>query len=490
VHNNGEKQKEHASRPAGAGESLPGGAEGPGSDIEAMQARVEGLEEALERARADERRLWEINQNLLGELNLERLLTKIMDTAKDLLAADRCTLFLYDEQTDELWAQSATGVDAHTIRFPSKLGLAGAAFHTGETINLEDAYLDVRFNQEFDFLTGYHTRSILAMPVVNKVGNIIGVAQLLNKKNGSFTQFDENRLRSFCALAGIAIENARLYNNLEQKVYERTRKLSDSNRRLINEIQERRRAEKRLQAELKEAAEYVRQLLPPPIHQGAIRTDWRFIPCTSLGGDAFGYHFLPNGCFAVYLLDVSGHGVGAALLSVSVLNVLRSETLPGVDFRAPDQVCEALNEAFPEDQQNDMFFTLWYGVFDPRTRRIEYASGGHPPALIERAGEEGCRILQQLRTSNPYIGAQPTFPFQKADADIEPGDALYVYSDGVYEFRDQNLEYRRLTDFLEVMGGPHPPDRNRLDFLIDYNLSLCGGGPFDDDFSILEVRFE
>lgn len=111
-----------------------------------------------------------------------------------------------------------------------------------------------------------------------------------------------------------------------------------------------------------EAAKYVQSLLPEKLKKGAIRTDWRFIPSADLGGDTFGYDWLDDEHFAFYLLDVSGHGVGAALLSVSALNALRSQSLPQTDFRDPGQVLTALNRAFQMDQQNGLFFTIWYGI--------------------------------------------------------------------------------------------------------------------------------
>ena len=114
-----------------------------------------------------------------------------------------------------------------------------------------------------------------------------------------------------------------------------------------------------LAEDVAQAAQYVQSLLPPRIPQGEIRTDWRFIPSASLGGDAFGYHDLDARYFACYLLDVCGHGVGAALLSVSVLNTLRSQSLPQTDFRQPGQVLTALNKAFRMEQHDGKYFTIW-----------------------------------------------------------------------------------------------------------------------------------
>jgi serine phosphatase RsbU (regulator of sigma subunit) len=102
----------------------------------------------------------------------------------------------------------------------------------------------------------------------------------------------------------------------------------------------------------------------------------------SLGGDSFGCHWLDEDTFAIYLVDVSGHGVGAALLSVSVMNALRSQSLPDINFNNPEQVLASLNVAFPSEENNDMFFTIWYGVYNKSTRELTYASVGHPPALF------------------------------------------------------------------------------------------------------------
>ena len=115
--------------------------------------------------------------------------------------------------------------------------------------------------------------------------------------------------------------------------------------------------------DVSQAARYVRSLLPERWSTGSIRTDWRFIPSTDLGGDSFGYDWIDDDHFAFYLLDVSGHGVGAALLSVSVLNALRSQSLPQTDFRQPGQVLAALNRAFQMDEQNGLYFTIWYGIY-------------------------------------------------------------------------------------------------------------------------------
>lgn len=172
------------------------------------------LFEQVTRARKEETQLLEVTKAISTEIHLKPLIKKIMITTSMLLEADRSTLFLNDYKTSELWSMVAQGLETKEIRFPNHLGIAGSVFTTGETINIPDAYADPRFNPEVDKKTGYKTDTILCMPVKNKKGKIIGVAQSLNKKGGPFTRVDEKRLRAFSAQASIAIENATLFEEV------------------------------------------------------------------------------------------------------------------------------------------------------------------------------------------------------------------------------------------------------------------------------------
>lgn len=172
------------------------------------------LFEQVQRAREEETQLLEVTTAISTELQLQPLLARIMETTTTILQADRSTLFMYDAKSQELWSRVAQGEESREIRFPQHLGIAGTVFMTGETINIADAYSDPRFNADVDKRTGYHTRSILCMPVINKEGRTIGVTQVLNKKGGPFTHLDEKRLKAFSAQASIAIENATLFNDV------------------------------------------------------------------------------------------------------------------------------------------------------------------------------------------------------------------------------------------------------------------------------------
>ena len=190
------------------------------SMLEAMGAQASAalvkaqLYEDIERARHEEKELFEITKAISTEIHLQPLMQRIMATTTTILEADRSTLFLHDPKTDELWAMVAEGLGTKEIRFPAHLGIAGSVFTSGKVTNIPDAYADPRFNPEVDIKTGYKTDTILCMPVFNKDGVAIGVIQSLNKKDGPFTEQDERRIQSFAAQAAIAIENARLFEDV------------------------------------------------------------------------------------------------------------------------------------------------------------------------------------------------------------------------------------------------------------------------------------
>jgi adenylate cyclase len=162
----------------------------------------------------EEQQILEITQDLAGELLLEVLIARIMTATTQLLDAERATLFVYDEKTDELFSLYADGMETRQIRIPTDRGIAGAVFTTGVVENITDPYSDSRFNQEVDRRTGFTTRSILCVPVSNKAGARIGVVQALNKAQGVFTVKDESRLKAFAAQVAVSLENAKLFDDV------------------------------------------------------------------------------------------------------------------------------------------------------------------------------------------------------------------------------------------------------------------------------------
>ena len=241
--------------------------------------------------------------------------------------------------------------------------------------------------------------------------------------------------------------------------------------------------------DLASAARYVASLLPPPQDVGGIRIDWRFIPCANLGGDAFGYHALDDDHVAIYLLDVCGHGVGAALLSVSALNTVRSEALPNADFHAPESVLEALNRVFPMERQNDTFFTMWYGVYDRRDRTLRWAGGGHPPALLFAPASIQSLPATALESDGPIVGVVEGAAFGARQIRVAAGSRLYLFSDGAFEIVTEEGSMWCFDGFHRLLENPPLGGFFALDDLVRHARALAGKREFADDLSILSVDF-
>lgn len=244
-------------------------------------------------------------------------------------------------------------------------------------------------------------------------------------------------------------------------------------------------SQKELAQELAEAADYVRDLLPEP-QQGDIAANWKFITSTSLGGDTFGYHWIDPDHFSIYLLDVCGHGVGAALLSVSAMNVITSSTLPDVDFHKPADVINALNHAFPMEKQHNMYFTIWYGVFNKNTRKLAYCSAGHPPAVMVKKNAAGVPEPTPLRTPAMPVGALSISKFESKEIEVPHGAKLYVFSDGTYEIKRPDGSMMELEEFIQLLAKPEPTPGGKLDAILAEARAQQGKEAFVDDFSIIE----
>ena len=257
-----------------------------------------------------------------------------------------------------------------------------------------------------------------------------------------------------------------------------------------------------LDRDLLKASDYVQSLLPAPLLSGPVRADWFFQPSARVGGDGFGYHWLDEHRLVMYLLDVSGHGVGAALHGVAVLSALRQQTLPATDFADPAQVLARLNDVFPMDSHGGMFFTIWYGVLELPRRLLRYASAGqHPAYVLGAAGAAGdagdagdagvrARTPLPLATRNLVIGAMADAVFDSAQTQLQAGDRLFLFSDGVFEIVTSEGQTWTLDEFLPLLGVPGPQGVSQPEHLFQVVRGLARPGPLDDDFSILALSID
>jgi serine phosphatase RsbU (regulator of sigma subunit) len=372
-------------------------------------------------------------------------------------------------------------VDADRQWFKAKCGLhfdstgrdvsfcAHTILHDGPLI-IADALKDERFHDNPLVVNPPKVRFYAGHPLKGPNGHNVGTLCLAAPTPRTLTAAEELMLAEFAALAEHEL-------NLVDLIHAQ-RELIETKDTLL-------RTQEHLAGELAEAAAYIRSLLPPKL-RGPIRTDWAFIASSQLGGDMFGYHWLDDRHLAIYLHDVCGHGVGASLLSIAVCNVLRRQSLAEVQFHDPAEVLSALNLAFPMEQQNNKFFTIWYGVFDVASRTLRYSSAGHPPALMFN-GRPSAPI--KLGEPSLMIGASDQAKFETRTEKIPSGSRLYVYSDGVTEIDKRGGGMLDVSGLIDLLSESADEPGSRIDRVLRQARALQGSPDFRDDFSLVEVEF-
>ncbi len=241
-----------------------------------------------------------------------------------------------------------------------------------------------------------------------------------------------------------------------------------------------------LDSDLEKANKYIRSLLPPPIEDGPVRTDWVLQPSARLGGDAFGYHLIDERTFAIYLLDVTGHGAGAAMHAVSVMNVLRQRVLPGVDARDSARMAAHLNEMFQMDRHGGMLLSLWYGVYDLGARSLAFTSAGHHASYLVGPAREGAVPLD---VSNVLIGMMPGFEYRSDRVEVSPGSSLFLFSDGAFEIETADGREWGLDDLVPLFAEPRHPGKAESRRILETVAARTGRQSFEDDFTLVVATF-
>lgn len=241
----------------------------------------------------------------------------------------------------------------------------------------------------------------------------------------------------------------------------------------------------RMRADFAAGLKYVRDCIPPPM-DGLVSVDWRYVPASTLGGDTIGYHWVDQDHLAFYLIDVTGHGLDSALLSVTVTNVIRAGALSGANMKRPDQVLAQLNEAFRGQQHGNKYFTIWYGVYRSATRTLTWAGGGHPPSIVLVADEPDPLVLS---SEGPMMGVLRGVEFPTQSCYIPVDARLLIFSDGVFEIFREKRELWNLADCMAYLAVLGKQEGNLMDKLLKHVQRLRGSPHLDDDFSIIEAHF-
>lgn len=238
-----------------------------------------------------------------------------------------------------------------------------------------------------------------------------------------------------------------------------------------------------LSVELTEAEQYVEHRLPAALTKGAVEVDWLYKPCGRLGGDIFGYEWLDENRFAIYIADVMGHGVRSSLHALSLSQTLKLLLARGAGDD-PAAWLTALNKEFPMKTHEGLLWTMWCGLYDRRTRALRHASGGHPPALLCQGSK-----VTELSSEGPVLGAMEEAPYHSIIASVPAGSKLFLFTDGVYEFPVADGDTGTLADFTQAVGAAAGMAKEECAYLKTRAAALCTEPEFPDDFTIVRARF-
>ncbi len=398
----------------------------------------------------------------------ERRFDRVVELARRAFGVSIGYIAMVD--SDRQWFKAKCGLDRdETGRDES---FCGHTILQDETLVVEDATQDERF---FDnpMVTGEpYIRFYAGHPLRGPGGHNIGTLCLADPEPRTLDENERNILR---VLAEQAEQELAMVSVIAAQ-----RELLETKNQLVA-------ARQKMAEEIADAADYVQSMLPEPIGHGPVRTDFRYIASSQLGGDQLGYHWLDEQTLSFYLLDVSGHGIGPSLLGASVHALLNSGQLGDDVMRDPARLLGALNRAFPMEQHGNRFFTIWYGVYHTESRRLRYAVAGHHPALVFESpggpprslGEPGLMI--GVLHDTEYVTLEHTMP---------TGSRLFLFSDGLFELRNGDetmLGLRGLADVLH--DAARHPDGARVDEVRRRLVDYQGHAEFDDDFSLLELTF-
>lgn len=245
----------------------------------------------------------------------------------------------------------------------------------------------------------------------------------------------------------------------------------------------------RLAAELESAAEYMASIMPKGL-SGRVNVRSRYLPSRELSGDCFDYTWVDDDHLVTYLIDVSGHGIEPALLSVSVHNMLRSGSLGIETVLAPAEALGELNRLFRMSEQGDHYFTIWYGVYQASTRTLRYASAGASPALAFEADAGGPVSVIELSTPATPVGMFADTVFTSGSYAVPPGCRILVYSDGAHEITLADNQQMSWSVFKSVATQLAASSNWSLDALVGQLKALTPTGAFEDDCSLIELTFD
>ena len=424
------------------------------------------LDEAVERLKKLDR-LLDVTKNINSTLNKDELLKVIMHSAEIVVDSEASSLMMLDKETGELVFDLATGPVGDKVvemRIPKGKGIAGSVAETGEVVIVEDARTDERFYSSVGDATGFVTKSLVCVPVRIKGGEIIGVLQVLNKKDDTpFIEADGELLSTLADQAAIAIENARLYAEAREKQL--------------------------LEHQLVIAQQIQQGLLPenPPEVEGveiaAINTQ-----ASHLGGDYYDFIHVSDEKLGIVIGDVSGKNVPAAIMMATARAFLRSHVLGTYtdDGRSLTDIISFINHLTFDDTDPEKYLTLFYGMLDVPTIRFDYVNCGHNWPILYNPAKD---TTEYLKAGGLAVGMIDGVPYDQDEVALEKDDILVLYTDGVTEaFNEQEELFgeERLLDVIKA--NSHLGAQGLLDKIVEEVMTFAGEAEQSDDVTLVILK--
>jgi phosphoserine phosphatase RsbU/P len=399
-----------------------------------------------------------VTTKLAAPFDLMTVLAEIVNAAKQVLRAERGSVWIYDAPADQLVLEIATGIAP--VRIPAGAGIAGACVRGRRIINVPDCYADERFNPEVDRKSGYRTRCMLTLPLVDHKDVLVGVMQVLNKADGVFDENDEVLATALAAQCAVALQRVRMTQSLIEG--------------------------EKMRQELEMAREVQLGTLPATMPQvpgydvsGISR------PAELTGGDTFDLAAIDQGLLIV-LGDATGHGIAPALSVTQMQAMLRIAFRLGADL---ETAFRHVNNQLAATLADDRFITAFIGLLDPSTHRIRFHSGGQGPIFHYRAAS---RTSERYKPTSFPLGAMPVSQLKPALVlQMRPGDILVLLSDGFYEYQRAGGEQfgeERVQDIIAAHADK--PMAELLHILLKSVDAFAGGAAQEDDMTAVLVKRE